>query len=114
MSDRTIERVDYIIKHIEVVLNDTKDSSLDDLKGNELLLRATCFSIAQIGEVMSKLKELIGDRYPNIPWLDAKSMRNVIVHDYQKVMVQQVYSTIKNDLPALKKAFEEVKRDLMN
>lgn len=114
MAKRINERINYIIQHIDLVLSDTKDASIDDLKENSLLLRATCFSISQIGEAMNKLKELIGEKYPDLPWIDAKTMRNVIVNDYKNVVVKQVYGTIKNDLPVLKEAFERIKNEMAN
>ena len=111
MNDSTIESINFVIKHIKIVLSDTKDILLDDLRGNELLLRATCFSIGQIGEKMAKLKDLLEDNYPNVPWKRAIGMRNFLTHDYDSVDSKAVYETIKNDLPKLKELFETIKND---
>ena len=40
-------------------------------------------------------------------------MRNIIVHDYAGTDVEQIYSTIHNDLPGLKEAFILIKNDLI-
>lgn len=55
MDDKTLLRIDSLLKHIDIVLNDTKDLTIDELRQHDLLLRATCFSIAQIGETMNQL-----------------------------------------------------------
>lgn len=112
MDDKTLLRIDSLLKHIDIVLNDTKDLTIDELRQHDLLLRATCFSIAQIGETMNQLYNTLGDKYFNMPWAGARRMRNVIVHDYGNADVEQVYSTIHNDLPSLKVSFVTIKNDI--
>ena len=109
MDEIVLLRIDLILKHLDEVLDDVNCVSLDDLKKSSLLLRAVSFSIAQIGEQMNKLEKAFGNKYPNLPWKSAITMRNVIVHDYGNADVDQIYSTITNDLPLLKKAFLEIK-----
>lgn len=94
-----------------MVLSDMKDVSLDGFESNDLLFRATCFSIAQIGEQMIRLQDKIGQKYPEIPWAVARKMRNFIVHDYDDVIPEIVYSTAKEDLPSLKESFLLIKKD---
>ena len=101
-----------MLKRINEVLEDTKDVSFEELSNSSVLLRATCFSIMQIGEMMNKLKETLGEKYKDLPWLDAYTMRNVIVHDFSKVNVRVVYLTIKDNLPPLKTAFEQIREEL--
>ena len=112
MDEITILRIDTLLKRINEVLEDTKDVSFEELSNSSVLLRATCFSIMQIGEMMNKLKETLGEEYKDLPWLDAYTMRNVIVHDYSKVNVRVVYLTIKDNLPPLKTAFEQIREEL--
>ena len=108
-----IYRIDSLLEHIDLVLNDTKGLSVSDIEKSNLLLRATCFSVAQIGEMMNQLEKELSPKYDQLPWIDARKMRNVIVHDYVGTDVEQVYSTIHNDLPALKAAFIAIKNDLI-
>lgn len=111
MDDKALLRIDSILRHIDLILSDTKDINFDELIENNLLVRATCFSISQIGKQMVALQNKIGDKYPNLPWLDARKMRNIIVHDYDHTDNEVVYLTIKNDLPLLKKQFEIIRKD---
>lgn len=113
MEDKTLLRIDSLLKHINQVLEDTDGLAIDDLTNSNLLLRATCFSIAQIGEIMNQLEKTMGEKYPNLPWIPARRMRNVIVHDYGGTDVKQIYSTIHNDLPSLKEKFIAIKNDLI-
>lgn len=113
MDDRTLLRIDTLLKHIDQIFDDTKNTSVEDLKKSNLLLRAVCFSMAQIGEMMNQLQEGLGEKYWKLPWYPAKKMRNIIVHDYGGTDVEQIYSTIRDDLPNLKKAFLAVRNDIL-
>ena len=62
---------------------------------------------------MNKLEESYRDLYPDLPWKDARDMRNVIVHVYSKVDASQVYMTATKGLDVLKKYFEKIKNDLI-
>ena len=113
MDELILLRIDSILKRIDQVLSDTSGVSLEDLRQSNLLLRATCFSIAQIGETMNQLEKTLGAKYWNLPWIGARGMRNIIVHDYGNADVEQVYSTIHEDLPRLKTAFSAIRNDVL-
>lgn len=105
-------RIVSLLEHIDLVLKDTKNLTVDELAKTDLLLRATCFSLAQIGEIMNQLEKTLSQTYKELPWVGARRMRNVIVHDYGGTDVKQIYSTIHNDLPELKIAFLKIREDL--
>ena len=108
---RIIERIDIILKHIDIVENDIKNMSYEDFCKSDLYVRATCFSIAQIGEQMIKLEETLRPNYDYLPWKSIRDMRNIIVHVYNHVNAEVVYLTAKNDLRELKKNLLLVKED---
>ena len=112
MDELIIYRIDTLLDHIDLVLKDTEGLSINELEEKNLLLRATCFSIAQIGEMMVQLHKYLANEYPNLPWDAAKHMRNVIVHDYGHIDIEQIYSTIHNDLPVLKILFLNIKKNI--
>ena len=114
MDKKVLLRINSVLKHIDRILKDTDGVSLKELEESDLLLRATCFSIAQIGEMMNQLEKSLSSKYDKIPWREARNMRNIIVHDYDSADVEQVYSTIRNDLPLLKTAFLTIKEDIKN
>ena len=113
-KESLIYRIDSLLEHIDLILNDTDGLSVDEIEKSNLLLRATCFSIAQIGEMMNQLEALLSQKYDQLPWKAARNMRNIIIHDYGKTDAAQVYLVIHKDLPNLKKAFLNIKKDLIN
>ena len=113
MVSTTILRIDSLLRHIDKIFDDTKGLTIEDLKKNDLLLRATCFSIAQIGEMMVQLEKELKQKHSSIPWGPARGMRNTIVHDYIDIDVEEVYSTINKDLPLLKASFLEIRKEIV-
>ena len=94
-------RIDSILQHISLVIDDLKDMSLEEFEKSDLHVRGTCFSLMQIGEQLTKLETLFGKDYPNIPWKQAIKLRTLIVHVYNKVDAAAIYKIAKNDLEPL-------------
>ena len=62
--------------------------------------------------MMNQLEKELSIKYDCLPWAEARKMRNIIVHDYVGTDVEQIYSTVHNDLPSLKVAFAAIRNDL--
>lgn len=105
-------RIDEILKHIDLTINDLQDVELKDFVGTSLLARATAFSLEQICEHISKIRKTLEDKYPEIPWDKIYDMRIVLAHMYITVDCDIVYKTVKNDLPVLKNQLLKIKSDL--
>lgn len=60
MDDLLVDRIDSLLKHIDEIENDLKGLTIKELENSNQLLRAVCFSLAQIGEQMNQLERKIG------------------------------------------------------
>ena len=110
MDKNLIElRLESVLSHISYIKNDIKDMSLEDFKKSDLHVRGVCFSIAQIGEQLTKLEAIFGQQYPNIPWKKAIKLRTLIVHIYNKVDAEEIYYVAKNDLDDLEQAIKTIR-----
>ncbi|MBW2608589.1 MAG: DUF86 domain-containing protein [Deltaproteobacteria bacterium] len=63
---------------------------------------AVCRRLEIIGEAANKLHEDFIGKYPQIPWNKIVAMRNILIHEYFSVDLDQVWNTIETDLPILK------------
>lgn len=61
----------------------------------------------QVGRLLKEKSQPLA-KYDNIPWLAIYDMRNFISHEYANIDEDVVFSTIKDDLPKLKKVVEEL------
>ena len=102
------QRIETIIRFIDGVEKDLENTSLEDFNKSDLLVRATCFSLVQIGEHMNRLEKKIGTEYPNLPWSEAIKLRNLVVHVYNQVKSEIIYEVAKIDLPKLKANFLKI------
>ena len=100
--DKNLSRIDFLLKHIDLVINDVKGKTLEEFASSSLQVRATAFSLVQIGEQMSKLEKEFGTVYPEMPWFEAIRFRNLIVHVYHIVDADQIYKTAIEEMEGLK------------
>ena len=94
-----------IERDVDFIIQKTKDLSIDDFNGNEMLQDSMMFRLIQISESAGHITQNYKFNHPEIPWKDIYGLRNRIVHDYGNISLALVFSTLKKDIPALKKAF---------
>ena len=59
--------------------------------------------LMHVGEAASGLDESIRDNAPAVPWSDIIGMRNILIHEYDRVDVDIVWEVVQNHLPELRK-----------
>jgi uncharacterized protein with HEPN domain len=65
-----------------------------------------------IGEAARRLSDDLRRRYPDVPWPQIIAMRNILVHDYFAVDLEEVWSAVERDVPPLKRKIEAILQDL--
>jgi len=58
-----------------------------------------------LGEACRALTEPLRQAHPDVPWAAIVGMRNVLVHDYFGIDLEEVWSTVERDLPPLRAQF---------
>ena len=75
---------------------------------DELIQTWMVHNIQIIGEAASQLSEEFRSRHQEVAWREISSMRNVIVHAYFSVDLDEVWSAVQNDIPVLKQRVERI------
>lgn len=65
-----------------------------------------------IGEAAANLGRTFHEAHPEVPWPQIVAMRNVLVHEYFGVDLEEVWKTVERDLPVFKGAVEQLLRRL--
>jgi len=109
------ENLNTILKRTEMIQS-PYDFTVSE--SGMILLDSTCMKLVAIGESIKNLdkvtnKELLC-QYPKIQWKQAMGMRDIIVHHYFDVDSEQIFKTLKEDIPLLLTVFTEIKKDLKN
>ncbi len=55
-----------------------------------------------VGEACRGLSADLRDRHPEVPWAAIVGMRNILVHDYFGVNLDEVWAAVERDVPKLR------------
>ncbi len=78
----------------------------EQLEASRLHQLAVLKALETIGEAAAKVSESFWAAHPEIPWREIVGMRNRLVHAYFEVDLDEVWDTVRNDLPPLIAALE--------
>ncbi|PKQ28090.1 MAG: hypothetical protein CVT63_04635 [Candidatus Anoxymicrobium japonicum] len=61
-----------------------------------------------IGEAAGRLSEEAKRANSRVPWHEITGMRNSLIHEYFRVDLEEVWFTVKNDIPRLVEEMEKL------
>ena len=73
---------------------------------DELVQDAVLRNFEVIGEAAKRLDDTYRADHPQIPWRAIAGLRDVLIHKYEGVNLEQVWNIVEKDLPGLKKSIE--------
>lgn len=94
------ERLDHILRAISEIETFTRGCSKDLFINDRVLVNATLFQFAIIGEAIIHIDNVLLAKYA-YPWHKVRGFRNFILHEYHAIDFSIVWETIKNELPEL-------------
>ena len=77
---------------------------------NELVQTWIAHQLQIIGEAASRTSETLRANHREIPWKQIIALRQILLHDSFGVNPANVWHTVENELPSLKKRIEAVLR----
>jgi uncharacterized protein with HEPN domain len=60
--------------------------------------------IGRLGDIATKLPDEVIEATPEIPWKQVKGMRIIAAHAYHRIDYEEVWVTLRDDVPRLDKA----------
>ena len=96
-----LQRIQHMLTVAEEVLQFTEGKSYEDLLSDKGLQYICIHCLELLGEAANSIDQDFRDRHPNIPWRPIIAMRHRLIHGYFDIELLFVWSTIKNDIPAL-------------
>lgn len=108
MKRKGPERIVHIKECVENILESTKHMSKDSFGKNIVLQAAITRWIEIIGEAAKYVPDEIINTHPEIPWKEMAGMRDIVVHDYDDVNVDEIWNVVKQDIPKLKEQLGKI------
>lgn len=95
------------IKHIEDCTAGGRETFIQD----RLLQDGVILAFMIIGEAVKRLDTEMIEARPEVVWSDYAGFRDVLIHRYHDVLIEQVWLFSQEDLPALKSAVTALLQD---
>ncbi|MBI5824026.1 MAG: DUF86 domain-containing protein [Chloroflexi bacterium] len=83
----------------------------NDFEKNDMLNSAVLQKLTVIGEAASRLSKDFTTRFPEIPWVDIISFRNIAVHEYFAIRWDIAWVAASEEVPVLRAQIEKILQD---
>lgn len=74
----------------------------DEYLQNELIQKWMIYHLQIIGEAANKISNEAQNKFSSISWPQIIGLRNIIVHEYFGIDVEEIWNTVMIDIPNLR------------
>ena len=99
MNDRDKIVLLKIEKEAELLLKLADGHNLQSFLGDEVLMRAVCMTLINIGELVKLLTEDVKRQNQAISWRAVAGLRDVIAHGYYTLRMEDIWETATEEIP---------------
>ena len=83
------------------ILRYTAGKTIEDVGTDEILLDALIRQFTILGEAATRISPSFRAQHPEIPWKAIVGMRNVVVHQYDRVLIDTIWDAVTESVPTL-------------
>ena len=108
MERRDKQIIKKILSEIEIAEDMIQGKDLEEFKKDEILKRAICMTVINIGELVKNVTEETRKTNDKIPWRAIAGFRDIAAHKYQTLRMDDVYQTVTEDFGSLRSELENM------
>ena len=97
-----------VMSEISIAQKMLGEISYTEFESNELLKRAICMTVINIGELVKNLSDEFRLNHRSVPWKEIAGFRDIAAHKYQTLRMEDVYETVTVDFPTLYYQLEDI------
>lgn len=82
--------------------------TFDQFEEDDKTIDSVLRNLEIIGEASRHIPRAIKEKYPDLPWMEMYTMRNIVIHEYHGVNLKIIWQTVTEDLPPLIPQLKEI------
>ncbi|MBI4718451.1 MAG: DUF86 domain-containing protein [Planctomycetes bacterium] len=94
----------HMLDHAQEAMGLLAGRSRDDLEADRTLNLALVRLLEIVGEAAARVSPATRERLPAVPWSSIKGMRNRLIHAYDEVDFDIVWTVVQTEMPSLSEA----------
>lgn len=111
MERRDLIILKKILSEIDIAAGMLGERAFEVFNTDEMLKRAICMTVINIGELVKGLSEEFRKAHRNVPWKDIAGFRDIAAHKYQTLRMDDVYVTVRDDFPVLARDITKILKE---
>jgi uncharacterized protein with HEPN domain len=101
LTSRDLGYLEDIRLHALDALTIAKRISRESFLSDRTMQHAVIRCLTVVGEAANRVSAETRDTLPDIAWGEAVGLRNVLVHEYQRIDLSRIWTIVETDLPPL-------------
>lgn len=98
----------HIMESLTLISQYLSNVDIATFKESQQLQDAVVRRFEVVGEAAKRVSPELRNQYPNIPWRHMVGMRDNLIHDYEMVDYELVWSTYRKDVPSAIEVIQQV------
>ena len=108
MRDDDLIRLKHMLDATKEALDFCKGKQREDLEQDRKLVLSLIRLVEIVGEAATKISSETKVKFSEIPWPQMIAMRHRLAHAYFDIDLDQVWDTVKEDLPPLLEKLQRI------
>ena len=92
------------IEAIELYTGEGEDAFMKSRRDQDAVIR----NFEVMGEAIKRIPPQLKQKFPDVPWGRIAGFRDVLIHDYMHVDLDEVWNIVEQGVPELKTAIEKI------
>lgn len=101
-----LDHIQERIQRIEECAREGREA----FEASHVLQDAVMRNFEVIGEAVKHLSPALRKQYPEVPWRRVAGFRDVLIHNYMGVDLDEVWNVIEKDLPQLEQTVSSIQK----